>query len=96
MKAISFENVSKLYNLGVVGTGMFTNDVYRWFKTDILKQEDPYFKMGETNDRSKAGNSKFVWALKDINFDVEQGDVIGIIGKNGAGRFMVVVLRCWK
>lgn len=84
--AISFDHVGKLYQLGVVGTGTLSHDLNRWWATKILRKEDPYLKIGETNDRSKRGSSDFVWALKDITFDVEQGDVVGIIGKNGAGK----------
>ena len=43
-------------------------------------------KIGETNDRTQKGDSRYVWALRDINFKVEKGDVVGIIGKNGAGK----------
>lgn len=92
MKAIEFEHVGKQYRLGLVSTGTFTDDFYRWWTMHVRHQEDPFLKIGETNDRSHRGKSKYVWALKDINFSVEQGDVVGIIGKNGAGKSTLLKL----
>ena len=86
MKAIEFVNVGKQYRLGLVSTRTFSRDLSRWWAMNVRHQDDPFLKIGETNDRSKKGESEFVWALKDINFSVEQGDVVGIIGKNGAGK----------
>ena len=82
---IEFNNVGKQYILGTIGTGTLSQDLNRWW-ANIRGKEDPYLKIGETNDRTQKGESRFVWALRDINFKVEQGDVVGIIGKNGAGK----------
>jgi lipopolysaccharide transport system ATP-binding protein len=79
------ENISKQYRLGQVGTGTLTHDINRWWH-QIRGKEDPYLKIGDTNDRTTKGSSDYVWALQDINFEVERGEVVGIIGKNGAGK----------
>ena len=84
--AIEFNNISKLYRLGLVSTGTVAHDLKRWWTMNVRGKEDPCLTIGETNDRSTKGESDYVWALKDIDFNVEQGDVVGIIGKNGAGK----------
>jgi lipopolysaccharide transport system ATP-binding protein len=83
---IKIENLSKQYRLGTIGTGTIAHDMNRWWQTKIMRRDDPYLKLGETNDRAHKGLSEYVWALKDINFEVQQGDVVGIIGRNGAGK----------
>ncbi|WP_430466473.1 ABC transporter ATP-binding protein [Winogradskyella ouciana] len=82
---LKVENISKQYRLGLVGTGTLSHDLKRWFYK-IRGKEDPFLKIGDTNDRSKEAESDYFWAIKDINFEVEQGEVLGIIGKNGAGK----------
>ncbi|MCX6210298.1 MAG: ABC transporter ATP-binding protein, partial [Bacteroidetes bacterium] len=82
---IKVENLAKQYRLGQIGTGTIKDDLNRWW-AKMRGKEDPFAKVGEVNDRTKKGNSDYVWALQNISFDVQAGEVLGIIGRNGAGK----------
>ena len=85
MVILKAENISKQYRLGNVGTGSLSHDINRWWHK-VRGKEDPYLKIGALNDRSAKASQDYVWAIKDINFEVKKGEVLGIIGKNGAGK----------
>lgn len=85
MNVIEVQNVSKMYRLGNVSTGTISHDLNRWWHK-LRGKEDPYTKIAESNARDNKGSSEYVWSLRDINFNVKQGEILGIVGRNGAGK----------
>ena len=83
--AIEVESLSKVYRLGEIGTGTLSQDLQRWALT-LMGKEDPYLKIGESNDRSRKGEGDIVYSLRNLDFSISQGDAVGIIGRNGAGK----------
>lgn len=82
-KVLSVEGLTKSYHLGQIGTGTLSRDLDVWW-AKVRGKPNPLLKIGQTDHGNQDGQT--LWALKDVSFQVQQGEVLGIIGRNGAGK----------
>ena len=93
LPAVRVENLSKRYRLGLIGRTALHEDLSRWWAR-LRGQPDPTMRIDQlqrleakkAEARELHDDAEHIWALRDMNFEVEQGEVLGIIGKNGAGK----------
>jgi lipopolysaccharide transport system ATP-binding protein len=84
---ISVENISKAYRLGQISSGTLSDDIKVWW-AKARGKPNPLLKIGQEDHGNREG--EYLWALNDVSFTVEQGSVLGIIGRNGAGKSTVL------
>ncbi len=84
---IRVENVSKAYRLGQIGSGTLSDDIKVWW-AKARGKPNPLLKIGQEDHGNREG--EYLWALNDVSFTVDEGTVLGIIGRNGAGKSTVL------